>query len=96
MSSTVNIEVAAMEDGPQDRIEQLEKLVWTLRHELRGAITPASLIADRLLRNSDPKILHFGTILIEMVERILAKLDATYEIVPAKGEPTQPLDRQII
>ena len=40
-----------MEQSVDARVEQLEKLVSSLRHDLRGLITPASLIADRLRLN---------------------------------------------
>jgi len=75
-----------MEQAPQDRIEQLEKLVATLRHDLRGVITPAALIADRLRNSSDPSIQRSAARITDVVERILSRLNATYEIVPPHGE----------
>jgi signal transduction histidine kinase len=75
-----------MEQAPQDRIEQLEKLVATLRHDLRGVVTPAALIADRLRNSSDPTIQRSAARITDVVERILARLNATYDIVPPHGE----------
>jgi signal transduction histidine kinase len=79
-----------MGQAPQDRIEQLEKLVAALRHDLRGVVTPAALIADRLRNSSDPSIQRSATRITDVVERILSRLNATYEIVPPHGE-TGPL-----
>jgi hypothetical protein len=70
----------------QVRIEELEKLVSSLRHDLRGAITPALLVADRLRLNCDPSIQRAGTRITEMIERILSTLNATYHAVPPRGE----------
>jgi hypothetical protein len=84
-----------MENVRHDRVKELEKLVSSLRHELRGVITPAVLIADRLLLNNDPAVLHSGTILTKMVERILEILDGTYEVVPPLGQLSQPLEQEI-
>ena len=49
-----------MEQSADARIEALERLVSELRHDLRGAISPAALIADRLLQNADPAMQRSG------------------------------------
>ena len=75
----------------QARIEQLETLVSRLRHDLRGAITPAALVGDQLRNHSDPSMQRAGTRIDEMVRRVLEKLDATYEHVPPRdAKPTGP------
>ena len=68
----------------QARIEQLEALVSRLRHDLRGAITPAALVGDQLRNHSDPSMQRAGTRISEMVERVLSKLDETYQQVPPR------------
>jgi hypothetical protein len=73
------------EEATQGRVEELEKLVSALRHDLRGAITPAALIADRLRHSSDPAIQRSAARLAEVVDRILARLTATYDLVPPRG-----------
>jgi hypothetical protein len=74
-----------MEESAQARVDELEKLVSALRHDLRGAITPAALIADRLRHNSDPAIQRSAARIAEVVERVLLRLNATYDLVPARG-----------
>ena len=71
-----------MESGRLDRDKELEKLVSSLRHELRGVIAPAVFIADRLLLNNDVAVRRSGTTLNKTVEHLLEVLDRTYEIVP--------------
>jgi len=74
-----------MEQTAADRVQQLEKLVSTLRHDLRGQITPVSLIADRLRHNDDPTIQRSANMIAGVVERVVATLNATYELVPSRG-----------
>jgi hypothetical protein len=45
-------EAEQMEMSADARVDQLERLVSSLRHDLRGAITPASLVAERLKQNT--------------------------------------------
>jgi hypothetical protein len=74
-----------MEQSAQDRIDQLERLVSALRHDLRGIVTPAALIADGLVRNPDPVIQQSAARISLTVERIIRRLNATYELVPARS-----------
>jgi hypothetical protein len=74
-----------MEDAVQSRVEELERLVSKLRHDLRGAMSPAALIADRLRQHSDPAVQRSGKTIGLVVERVLAILDATCQTVPPHG-----------
>ena len=47
-----------MVDLPEDRVEQLEKLVSTLRHDVRGIVTPVALATYHLYKSGDPAIQH--------------------------------------
>jgi len=81
-----------MDDTAQPRVEVLERLVSELRHDLRGAISPAALIADRLRQNADPGIQRSGRTIGLVVDRVLAILDATCATVPPRSsEPAGPL-----
>jgi hypothetical protein len=78
--------------GEPERIAQLEALVSSLRHDLRGVITPAALIGDQLRKNGDPAVQRAGGRIGETVRRVLEKLDATYELVPTRGaKPAGPV-----
>ena len=69
----------------QARLDQLEKLVSSLRHDLRGQITPALLMANRLQMNGDPAVQRSASVITGVVERILSTLNATYELVPPRS-----------
>jgi hypothetical protein len=72
-------------DPTAARIERLEELVSHLRHDIRGAISSTSLIAEALLTNGDPVIRRSGQRVATTVERITAILNARLEAVPPKG-----------
>jgi hypothetical protein len=77
-----------MDDATQSRVETLERLVTELRHDLRGAMSPAALIADRLRQNPDPAVQRSGKTIGIVVERVLAILESTTKVVPPRG-PSQ-------
>jgi hypothetical protein len=60
-----------MADAEQARVEELEHLVSELRHDLRGAMSPAALIADRLRQSNDPAVQRSGKTIGIVVERVL-------------------------
>jgi hypothetical protein len=45
-----------------------------LRHDIRGALSPALLTADRLLTHADPAVQRAGDIVVRAVERAAALL----------------------
>jgi len=45
-----------------------------LRHDIRGALSPALLTADRLLANRDPAVQRAGDIIVRAVEKVSALL----------------------
>jgi hypothetical protein len=75
-----------MEQEAGSWVDRLEKLVSSLRHDIRGAITPASLIADRPKMSGDPATRRSGTIVGDAIGRIVRTLNATYEQVPPRGQ----------
>ncbi len=77
-----------MVDAAQSRVEELERLVSELRHDLRGAMSPAALIADRLRQSSDPAVQRSGNTIGIVVQRVLTILEATGKVVPPRG-PSQ-------
>ncbi len=74
-----------MEQSPQERIDQLEQLVASLRHDMRGIVTPAALVAEGLRANADPAIQRSASRIAEVIERIVSRLNATHQLVPPRG-----------
>jgi hypothetical protein len=56
------------------RLSALEATTSTLRHDLRGILAPALLVADRLLAHPDPKVVKAGEIVVKSVRRAEARL----------------------
>ena len=65
------------------RTEQQRKL----RHDIRGALSPVLLVADRLLGNADPGVKRSGEIMVRTVERATALLvdSGESEVSPRAG-----------
>lgn len=64
-----------------------------LRHDIRGALSPALLTADRLLVHQDPAVQRAGDIVVRAVERASALLaDAPGEPSPAPADANRPGD----
>lgn len=64
--------------------------ITALRHDLRGILSPAMLIADRLASHEDPSVQRAGTVITRTVERAAARLAETKKIggdVPSHPNP---------
>lgn len=59
------------------RLAALEATTSALRHDLRGILAPALLVADRLLAHDDPKVVKAGDIVVKSVRRAEARLQET-------------------
>lgn len=70
-----------------DRVEELERLVSTLRHDISGALTPALMMADRLQMDPDPRIQRAGESIARSIMRAVDVLKASRDIVPPRQEP---------
>jgi hypothetical protein len=67
------------------RAEQLRRL----RHDLRGALSPALLAADRLLSRNDEAVRQSAEIVIRALERATALIDDIREPLPPTPQTAQ-------
>ena len=70
----------------QARLAELEASTASLRHDLRGILSPSLMLADRLLDNADPKVRRVGEVVIQTVERCTERLRQTRAETPAEEE----------
>lgn len=61
----------------RDRVGQLEATASTLRHDLRGVLSPALMMADRLVSHPDPAVRRAGDAVVRSVDRATALLTAS-------------------
>ena len=73
---------APVEDPAIAHLAELEREMSTLRHELRGALSPALMVSDRLLRSEDPLIRRAGEAVVRSVERATALIGQDQRRVP--------------
>ena len=83
------------EDEPIDtdleqRVRLLEDSSAHLRHDLRGVLSPALMMADRLLRNDDPAIRRAGEAVVRSVERATALLAENKKTIAAAAGQAVP------
>ncbi len=59
------------------RLAALEAATSSLRHDLRGILSAAMLVTDRLIAHSDPKVVRAGETIIMAVKRATERLAQT-------------------
>ena len=69
----------------QARLAELEANTSSLRHDLRGILSPSLMLADRLLDNADPKVRRVGEVMIQTVDRCSERLKQTRAGPPVAG-----------
>lgn len=78
-------------DDAEQRIETLERLVSSVRHDVNGALTPALMVADRLRSSADPEVQRAGEKIAQSVLRATKLLKDTRGTVPSmQGKPIPP------
>lgn len=60
-----------------ERLAALEATTSSLRHDIRGMLAPALLVADRLLSHSDPVVVRAGETVVKAVRRAETRLKET-------------------
>ena len=78
------------------RLTELEAQTASLRHDLRGILSPALMTGDRLAEHDDPKIRKAGDVIVRTVNRATDRLSATREgpTAPTAQIGTVPLSEQ--
>lgn len=63
-----------------DRLVELEAVLSTARHDIRGMLTPMLLLADRLAMHADDKVVRYANKIISSIKQIDDRLVATKEV----------------
>jgi hypothetical protein len=74
----------------ESQVRLLEESSAVLRHDLRGVLSPALMMADRLLRNEDPAIRRAGLAVVRSVERATALIAENRAQSPAAADKAGP------
>jgi len=73
------------------RLAEVEARAATLRHDLRGVLSPALMVTDRLLGNPDPAVQRAGQAIVRSVDRATAIIQASKgDPAAAAGAPAGP------
>ena len=76
-------ERARLAEQAQARLAELEANTVSLRHDLRGILSPSLMLADRLLNHADPKVKRVGEVMVQTVDRCTERLGRTKAGPPA-------------
>jgi len=74
----------------QARIDALERKTAGLRHDLRGALSPALIMSERLVDSADPAIRRAGEVVGRSIERAAALLAASKAGSGTPRDATRP------
>ena len=74
----------------EQRLHLLEKRTATLRHKLRGVLSPALMVSDRLLKNDDPAIRRAGDAVVRSIERATALIVRNKQEISAQKDAATP------
>ena len=69
--------VAAAHPPEPEPIAESHDSVAVLRHDLRGILSPALLVTDRLLTHDDPSVQRAGEVVARTVQRVTDRLEET-------------------
>jgi signal transduction histidine kinase len=82
------------------RLEEYRRHTAALRHDLRGVLSPALMMSDRLLGHADPAVQRAGNAVVRSIDRATALLAESKDLMtpdgtvvptpPAKAEPGGP------
>ena len=76
----------------QAHLAEVEARAAALRHDLRGVLSPALMVTDRLLSNPDPAIQRAGQAIVRSVDRATALIQASKDggATAAAAAPADP------
>jgi hypothetical protein len=75
----------AERDLAQSQLSELRGQLRGLRHDMRGILSPALLVSDRLLTHEEPHVKRAGDVMMRTVERAVSRLAE----IPAEHTPVQ-------
>ena len=61
----------------QTRLADLRSHLSGLRHDIRGILSPALLVSDKLLAHAEPGVRRAGEVMVRTVERTTTRLGET-------------------
>lgn len=69
------------EDRLREQLEEYRAHSAVLRHDLRGVLSPALMMSDRLLGHADPAVQRAGNAVVRSIERATTLLASSKEVL---------------
>lgn len=80
----------AAEHALREQIEAHRAATAAMRHDLRGTLSPALMISDRLLNHADPTVQRAGQTIVRSVERATEALAVNKDALSGGATPPAP------
>lgn len=74
----------------RQEIEAHRAATAAMRHDLRGTLSPALMISDRLLNHADPAVQRAGQTVVRSIERATAALAVNKDALAGGATPPAP------
>ena len=71
----------ATEDAMKEQLKAYRAHTSALRHDLRGVLSPALMMSDRLLNHPDPAVQRAGTAVVRSIDRATVLLNERKELM---------------
>lgn len=72
--------------GLRNRLQAYRAHTAALRHDLRGVLSPALMMSDRLLNHADPAVQRAGTAVVRSIDRATSLLTGSRELMALEAE----------
>ena len=72
--------------GLRDRLAAYQRHTAALRHDLRGVLSPALMMSDRLINHADPTVQRAGTAVVRSIDRATGLLTGSRELMALDAE----------
>jgi hypothetical protein len=70
------------------RVERLETEISGMRHDVRGALSPAMIMADMIRSHSEPRVAKAAQTITAALDRAVKRLKDTQDLVPPRKAST--------
>lgn len=78
---------SATEHALRQQLGDYQAAVAVMRHDLRGTLSPALMMSDRLLSHADPAVQRAGQAVVRSIERATAALSANKDTLGGATPP---------
>jgi signal transduction histidine kinase len=95
-ATTAALAPAPTPDAALQQLDEYRRHTAAMRHDLRGVLSPALMMSDRLLGHADPAVQRAGNAVVRSIDRATALLAESKDLMTPEGTvvPPPPVGRK--